>query len=166
MISPDTGVVRFSEIKFLRMLKNIDIFAQYGEMKRRSMSLFHYFKLYNMLISQLSKKTQVSVQTLRYYEKYGLIKGKKRTTESSNNYSYYDEKNIDKVELIEEGKSIGLSLSEIKELIDVWYNKRISNQRRLDILKKQKLTISGKITQLHDVQGRIEVFITELEKFS
>src|SRR3954471_23825790 len=113
-----------------------------------------------MLISQLSKKTQVPVHTLRYYEKYGLIKGKKRTTESSNNYTYYDEKNIDKVELIEEGKSIGLSLSEIKELIDVWYNKRISNQRRLDILKKQKVTLSGKISQLHDVHGRIEMFIS------
>ena len=119
-----------------------------------------------MLISQLSKRTQTPIHTIRYYEKYGLFKGKKKTTAESNNYTYYDEKTIDKLELIEEGKSIGLSLSEIKELIDVWYNKRISNKRRLEILKKQKLTIHQKILQLHDVQQRVNLFIDELEKFS
>jgi MerR family copper efflux transcriptional regulator len=119
-----------------------------------------------MLISQLSKKTQTPVHTIRYYEKYGLLKGKKRKTADSNNYTYYDEKNIDKLELIEEGKSLGLSLSEIKELIDVWYNKRISNKRRIDILKKQKHTIDQKIIRLNDVQQRVDIFIRELEKFS
>jgi MerR family transcriptional regulator, copper efflux regulator len=119
-----------------------------------------------MLISQLSKRTQTPIHTIRYYEKYGLLKGKKMTTANSNNYIYYDEKTIDKLELIEEGKSIGLSLSEIKELIDVWYNKRISTKRRIDILKKQKKVIDKKIIQLNDVQKRVDIFIAELEKFN
>jgi MerR family copper efflux transcriptional regulator len=119
-----------------------------------------------MLISQLSKKTQTPIHTIRYYEKYGLLKGKKKITADSNNYTYYDERTIDKLELIEEGKSIGLSLSEIKELIDVWYNKRISTKRRIDILAKQKATIDRKILQLIDVQQRVNLFIGELEKFS
>ena len=119
-----------------------------------------------MLISQLSKKTKVPIHTIRYYEKYGLLKGLKKTTAESTKYTFYDEKEVDKIELIEEGKSIGLSLSEIKELIDVWYNKRISNKRRLDILKKQKVVIDEKILKLHDAQQRVVIFIDELEKFS
>ena len=59
-----------------------------------------------------------------------------------------------------------MSLAEIKELIDVWFNKRISNKRRIDILKKQKQTIHEKIVQLHDVQQRVDIFINELEKFT
>jgi MerR family copper efflux transcriptional regulator len=119
-----------------------------------------------MLISQLSKKTQIPIHMIRYYEKHGLLKGVKKTTANSTKYMYYDEKTIDKIELIEEGKSIGLSLPEIKELIDVWYNKRISNKRRINILKKQEETLAKKIHQLREVQQRVTIFIEELEKFS
>ncbi len=119
-----------------------------------------------MLISQLSKITHTPIHTIRYYEKYGLFKGKKKTTAGSNKYTEYDEKTVDKLELIEEGKSIGLSLSEIKELIDVWFNKRISTRRRIDILQKQRKVVDHKIVQLNDVRKRLDLFIDELEKFN
>lgn len=67
------------------------------------------------LISQLSKETAIPIATIRFYEKCGLFKGKKIAETKSNNYAYYDEEVVDKLELIKDAKSVGFTLSEIKE---------------------------------------------------
>ena len=71
-----------------------------------------------MLISELAKRTDVTIHTLRYYENYGLFSGEKDETVKTNNYKHYDESLIEKVQLIKEAKEIGFTLSEIKGLLD------------------------------------------------
>lgn len=44
-----------------------------------------------MLIHELSRKTGVSPHTIRFYEKYGLIRGKRKEEIKSNNYFHYDD---------------------------------------------------------------------------
>lgn len=118
-----------------------------------------------ILISQLSKKTKVSVSTIRQYEKLELISSTRKMPEDSKQYSYFDEEAVDRIEIIEEGRSIGLSFDNIKELVDVWFNKRISHKARLNILLKQREAIDEKIRQLQDSRDRIDIFINEIEEF-
>lgn len=118
-----------------------------------------------ILLSQLSKKTKVSVSTIRQYEKLELISSTRKTPEDSKHYTYFDEETIDKIEIIEEGRSIGLSFDNIKELVDVWFNKRISHKARLNILLKQREAIDEKIRQLQDSRDRLDIFIKEIEEF-
>ena len=79
-----------------------------------------------MLINELSKRTGISAHTIRFYEKSGLIKGKRDENVKSNNYFHYDEETVEKLDLIRDAKAIGFTISEIAQLIDAWYNNKIS----------------------------------------
>jgi len=117
------------------------------------------------LINQLSKETGISIATIRFYEKSGLYKGKKNIETKTNNYTYYDDEVIDKLELIKEAKSVGFTLLEIEELIDAWYGKRISKAKKIEILNKKMLAIDENINQLKSVKKHISNFIKDVEEF-
>lgn len=114
------------------------------------------------LISQLSKETGVPVGTIRFYEKSGLFKGVK-TEKTTNNYVYYDDEIVSKLEFIKEAKSVGFTLSEIKEVIEAWYEDKISKARKLEVLDKKLLQIDLKIKELKVVKKQIAVFKSEIE---
>ncbi|MBY0426511.1 MAG: MerR family transcriptional regulator [Cytophagales bacterium] len=118
-----------------------------------------------LLINQLSKETNLPIHTIRYYEKYGLFKGKKDSSTKSNNYTYYDQEVVEKLGLITDAKSVGFTLGEIKELIDAWYNKRIKKERKIEILNQKLKSIEEKIKQLEEVKKQIDIFKAEVEEF-
>lgn len=118
-----------------------------------------------LLISQLAKQSGLPVHTIRFYERSGLFKGKKDAAVKSNNYTYYDEEVIEKLELITEAKSVGFTLNEIKELVDAWYSKRLSKASKIEILSKKKRSVDEKINQLKEVKKLIAKFIKDVEEF-
>ncbi|WP_238160939.1 MerR family transcriptional regulator [Flavobacterium circumlabens] len=67
---------------------------------------------------------------MRFYGKSALIACKKKSNVKSNNYGYYDEEVITKLKLIKDPKSVGFTLSEIKELIDAWYSNHITKAKK------------------------------------
>jgi len=71
-----------------------------------------------MLIGELSKKIQLSRDTIRFYEKKGLIKAQPSTSEF-NNYKNYTEQNLKRLMLIKKAKSFGFTLNEIAELLEL-----------------------------------------------
>ena len=105
-----------------------------------------------MLINELAKRTGLSIHTLRYYENYGLFKGATDEKIKTNNYKHYDESLVEKIELILEAKEIGFTLSEIKDLLDSWFNKQLSVEKKVDILEGKIKEIDGKIRQLNQVR--------------
>jgi MerR family Zn(II)-responsive transcriptional regulator of zntA len=105
-----------------------------------------------MLINELSKRTGLSIHTLRYYENYGLFKGRTDENVKTNNYKRYDESLVEKIELIIEAKEIGFTLSEIKDLLDSWFKKQLSIEKKVDILEGKIKEIDGKIRQLKQVR--------------
>ncbi len=108
-----------------------------------------------ILINQLAKETDTPIHTIRYYERYGLFKGKKNTTVKTNNYTYYDDEAIDKLEIIKEAKEIGFTLSEIKVIIDAWHSKKLSVEKRRQILLAKMTEIDNKIAHLKSVKKKI-----------
>ena len=117
------------------------------------------------LINQLSKETGIPIATIRFYEKSGLFKGKKKAETKTNNYTYYDDEVIDKLDLIRDAKSVGFTLAEIKELIDAWYSKKITKSKKLEILDAKLLQIDGRIQELRSVKKQIAFLKSEVEKF-
>lgn len=118
-----------------------------------------------LLISKLAKQSGLPIHTIRFYERSGLFKGKKDASVKSNNYTYYDEEVIEKLELITEAKSVGFTLHEIKELLDAWYSKRLSKKSKIEILTKKKRSVDDKIKQLQEVKRLISKFIKDVEEF-
>ncbi|PSV24314.1 MULTISPECIES: Zn(2+)-responsive transcriptional regulator [unclassified Photobacterium] len=68
------------------------------------------------LIGQLAKLCQVSSDTLRFYEKNDLLQPAGR---SDSGYRLYSDDNLSRVKFILRAKAIGLSLEEIRELLDI-----------------------------------------------
>jgi len=117
------------------------------------------------LINQLSKETGIPIATIRFYEKSGLFTGKKKNDVKSNNYTYYDDEVVDKLDLIRDAKSVGFTLSEIKELIDAWYNKKLTKTKKLAILDDKLVQIEEKIKELKAVKKQIAFLKSEVEKY-
>ena len=115
-----------------------------------------------ILINQLAKQTGTPIHTIRYYENYGLFKGKKNAAIRTNNYNWYDEEVIQKLELIKEAKAVGFTLSEIKGLIDAWYNKRLSEQKKKAILEKKMADIEKRIEHLQQMKQLIAECINDI----
>ncbi len=71
-----------------------------------------------MLISELAQKTGVSKDTIRFYEKVGLLDPSERCEE--NNYRWYGDEVVERLAFIKQGKALGFTLGEIKEVINEW----------------------------------------------
>ena len=111
-----------------------------------------------MLINELSKKTGISAHTIRFYEKSGLIEGKRDESITSNNYFHYDEETIEKLEFISDAKSVGFTIREIGQLIDAWYNNRFSKEEKLNILNEKLHSLEQKIKEIKEMKKQIDSF--------
>jgi MerR family transcriptional regulator, copper efflux regulator len=105
-----------------------------------------------MLIKELSQRTGITIHTIRFYEKSGLIKGKRLEGVTSNNYFHYDEETVEKLNLIRGAKSIGFTISEISNLIEAWYNKSLSTEEKLVVCDDKLLSIEKKINDLKQMK--------------
>ncbi|VAX41277.1 Transcriptional regulator, MerR family [hydrothermal vent metagenome] len=65
-------------------------------------------------IGQVAKQAGVGVETVRYYEREGLLEQAKR---KASGYRQFDERVIDRLRFIRRAKELGFTLKEIKELI-------------------------------------------------
>ena len=116
-----------------------------------------------MLISELSKRTGVSIHTLRYYEDIGLIKGQTDKKITTNNYRKYDESTIEKIALIIGAKEAGFTLSEIKKLLESWYSKRMTPRKKIKVVTSKIEEIETKIYQLNQVRRTLIEAIKDIE---
>ncbi len=65
-------------------------------------------------IGQLARVAEVNTQTLRFYERKGLLKPTKRL---DSKYRIYDTDSLKQIRFIRAAKSMGFSLKEIHELL-------------------------------------------------
>jgi MerR family transcriptional regulator, copper efflux regulator len=117
-----------------------------------------------MLINELSKRTGITAHTIRFYEKSGLIKGKRNTEVKSNNYFHYDDEAVEKLALIKDAKSVGFTLNEISQLIDAWYSSSFSLKKKLSILDEKLISIDSKIKDLQGMKKLIAQFKKDVIK--
>ena len=69
-----------------------------------------------MTTGQLAKIAEVNIETVRYYERRGLIP-KPRRRESG--YREYPEETVERIRFIKHAKVLGFSLKEIGELLSL-----------------------------------------------
>ncbi len=115
-----------------------------------------------MLINELAKRTGVSVHTIRFYERYGLIRGQRNTAVTTNNYLHYDEESVGRLQLILDAKSAGFTLHEISEIIDAWYKDTYTKRQKRQILERKLQMLDDKIKELRQMKKIISDCVDEL----
>src|SRR5512136_680440 len=99
-------------------------------------------------IGELSNLVGMSPRTIRYYEEIGLLNSVKRIEGGKR---VYTEKDIQRLKFITRLKHLGLTLSEMSELEDIYQihrtNKRVL-PRLLELLDNHALKIDERINQL------------------
>lgn len=114
-----------------------------------------------MLISELSQKTGVSKDTLRFYEKTGLLTSSNKRGE--NNYRNYDYEAVSRLEFIKHGKSLGFTLREIKKAMDEWDT--LSPEDKAQLTRNKIIEMDEKISQLQEFRCHL-VEKLEIEQLS
>tara|TARA_R110002020_G_C16043312_1_gene753912 strand:+ start:386 stop:748 length:363 start_codon:yes stop_codon:yes gene_type:complete len=116
-----------------------------------------------MLINELSKRTGVSIHTLRYYENYGLISGRSDDSVKSNNYKQYDALVAEKVEWIVQAKKAGFTLSEIKKSLNDWFSNKLSASEKIEIVQNKIHDVDTKIHELKQVRKFLVSSLKDVE---
>jgi MerR family transcriptional regulator, copper efflux regulator len=104
-----------------------------------------------MQIGELSKQTGLSKDTIRFYEKIGLITPNTKQA-GTRLYKEYPPETIDRLTTICHGKGLGFRLSEIKELLDVWQNGGMSIKEQIEIIDRKVKEIAEKKRQLEAIE--------------
>ncbi|CEQ17501.1 MerR family transcriptional regulator [Paraclostridium sordellii] len=104
---------------------------------------------------QVSKLFDISKDTLRHYDKLGILKPE---VNKSNGYRYYSQEHIDQLNLILAAKDLDISLSAIKETIE---SENLSKYKNL--IDKQERLIKEKIENLKRKQKQLSKWNETLE---
>lgn len=110
-----------------------------------------------MKIGQLSKITGASVRSIRHYEKKNLIKA----TRLENGYREFDKSAIDRIKTIQVYLSLGLTTSQIEEILschdnDFEFDYDELCEEMLEIYAEKLNEINSKIDTLTTVKRRLE----------
>jgi MerR family transcriptional regulator, copper efflux regulator len=114
-----------------------------------------------MLISELSKKSGLPIDTLRFYEKKGLIDGK-MVDRQTNNYRTYSERSLERLALIQQAKRLGFTLTEIQEWIEGFESDRLTNAKKQEILRHKLGEIDDRIADLKTMRTYLSEKINQL----
>lgn len=106
-------------------------------------------------IGDIAHQTGVSVGTLRYYETLKLLYPVER---GENSYRYYSEETVQQVQFIKKAQSLGFSLEEIRQILDV----RDRGEPPCNLVQD---LLAGKIEQLAAQILQMTIFKFELEQY-
>jgi DNA-binding transcriptional MerR regulator len=108
-------------------------------------------------ISQLAREFDVTPRALRFYEDKGLLSPRR---EGMNRV--YSHRDRGRLQLILKGKRVGLSLIEIKEILDLY--KVDQRAQAQTALKKYKKRIVELEAQREDVESAIDILTDAIKK--
>lgn len=110
----------------------------------------------SMTIGQVAKKANVNIQTVRFYERRGLIPEPPRR---SSGYRQYSGDDVARIQFIKHAQDVGFTLKEISELLSLRVDPNTTCAEVKDKAKTKIVEIEGKIKALQ----RMKIALGTLE---
>lgn len=101
----------------------------------------------------------VSADTIRYYERAGLLRTPRRT---SGGYRAYDETAIDRLQFIQGGQRLGLRLREISDLLAVRDTGTCPCEPADDLLRRRLDEVDAEMARLAALRAQLVAMIDAL----
>jgi MerR family transcriptional regulator, copper efflux regulator len=118
-----------------------------------------------MLISELAQKTGLSKDTVRFYEKMGLIEAGDRQA-GSKTYKEFGTETVERLLLIAQGKSLGFTLNEMKQLIDASIDGSLPLDEKIRVTQGKLEQINEKIRQLEAIEIQLTSKLHQLKQLA
>ncbi|WP_308424242.1 MerR family transcriptional regulator [Paenibacillus albidus] len=114
---------------------------------------------------ELAKRTGISTATIRYYEDQGILPAPKR---GENGYRVYSEDYLVKIKFIRDTQSLGYSLKEIREALQMLGTDMVIEDLK-SLVRNKIVEIEDKIQSLRTLQamlsGLLETPETEISNY-
>ena len=114
-----------------------------------------------LTVNGVIKATGLSRETLRYYEKMGLLNPQRR---AANGYRLYAAGDLERLEFIFRTKKAGFSIRQIRELLDLKKSQNTTCRLGRDMACEQIRHVDEKIAALREVRAILADFAKQCEK--
>lgn len=111
-----------------------------------------------LTIGQVAKQADLGVETVRYYEREGLIPPPPR---SASGYRHYPADSVRRLHFIRHAKALGFSLADIRELLALRADPHANSQPIRDIAETKLTEIREKIAALESMRQTLEQLVDE-----
>ena len=106
-----------------------------------------------MKIGQLAKLSGCSIQTIRYYEKEGLLTPPSR---SEGNFRLYDEKARKELEFVKHCRSLDIPMSDVKTLVELKNKPDESCSSVNNLIANQLDLVNQRIKELRALKSELQ----------
>lgn len=116
-----------------------------------------------MLISEFARQTGLSVDTVRFYVRKGLLAPETGGKGGSNPYQMFSSEHVENARVIRLAQSLGFSLKDITLMNDEYRAGALTAERGADILRMQLAKLQEKADQLAEMIAYMEAKIGWIE---
>lgn len=106
-----------------------------------------------MTIAEVSRQYDISPDTLRYYERAGLLPGISRTPGGIRNYSEVDCRWVEYIKCM---RGAGVSVETLVEYVALFHQGETTIQARKNLLLEQRGQIAARIEELKTVLDKLD----------
>jgi DNA-binding transcriptional MerR regulator len=106
----------------------------------------------NLRISQLASEFGLNPKTIRYYEEIGLLSAPKR---SEAGYRLYGSPDRERLAFIQKAKAIGLSLTEIRELLTLRSKGKQPCEHVVELLAQKLMAVDSQLRALEAFRAEL-----------
>jgi len=103
-----------------------------------------------MQIGELAKRAEVPIETVRYYERRGLMAAPNRRPSG---YRSYEAQDLERLRFIRRGKALGFTLDEIRELLRLSRSDEADRGEIRTLAQRRLADVEQKLQELQSVRG-------------
>jgi len=109
--------------------------------------------MHDFTIGKVARSTGIGIETVRYYEREGLIGPAERTDA---NYRIYRQEDVDRLHFIRHAKDLGFTLKEIGELLTLRHDPAMSKADVKEKTEEKIAAVKAKIGTLRRILKALE----------
>lgn len=109
-------------------------------------------------IGKLSSQTGVNIETIRYYEKEGILPASPRT---EGGHRLYSEEHLRRLTFVRRSRELGFSLNEIRTMLDMVDGGNLTCSEVKDVTVKHLENVRDKISDLQKLEKTLKAIASQ-----
>lgn len=113
-----------------------------------------------LTIGELARQTGTKVETVRYYEKIGLLAVPDRT---AGNYRAYSSKDLNRLSFVRRARDLGFSLEQVRTLLDLSDQRERPCEAVDSLAREHRAEVDRKIADLQALRRELDSMIEQCQ---